>query len=66
MKIVEIGFPREYAASAPAGTVDGPLVSGFDEVVVEFALLADVVVDVDGAGSCDGRSSNIGESSSSL
>ena len=58
-----MGFPNEYAASASAGTVDGPV---SDEFVVEFGRLADAVVDVDGVGSCDDRSSFIAESLSSL
>ena len=60
-RIVDIGFPNEYAASASAGTVVGPLGSEVDEYV-EFGLPMDDVVEVDGVGSCDDLSSIIGES----
>ena len=47
-----MGFPNEYAASVPAGTVDGPL---FPELVLESEVefgrwLLDELDDVDGAG----------------
>ena len=49
--MVEIGFPNEYAASASAGTVEGPFNPESDEFVVEFGRPWDAAVELDGVGS---------------
>lgn len=48
---MEIGFPSEYAASASAGTVEGPFVPVSDEFVVEFGRPCNAAVELDGVGS---------------
>ena len=46
-RIVEIGFPNEYAASASAVTVDGPFAPDVDELIVESSRLLDETLEVD-------------------
>lgn len=58
-------MPKEYPASASAGTVDGPLALVL-ELVVEFGRLAEAVFEVDGAAFCEDLSSIMGESLYSL
>jgi len=58
-------LPKEYPASASAGTVDGPLALVL-ELVVEFGRLAEAVFEVDGAAFCEDLSSIMGESLYSL
>ena len=56
-----MGFPNEYAASVPAGTVDGPLFPALVlESEVEFGLWLLDELDVDGAAPDDDDPSSMG------